>query len=163
MSSVEGTSRVMYISGSAIIASSFTYQYFLRARYIIYKGVNAFFHGAKRSRKSSLSIPFILRDRRFLSPLITEHPTPAHIFLTRSPACNISRICPQLARRGDVTPRSPSPTTSTPLRLASTLPLRLFFPSRNGRNERKKASTWHNQSDPKRSVISDRPVAPSQL
>lgn len=84
---------------------------------------------AKRSRKSPLSIPFILRDRRFLSPLIAEHPTtPAHIF-PRSPPL-IFLIFARNWLNVVTSPRSPLP--SPPLLaqqacLASTLPLRLFF------------------------------------
>lgn len=95
----------------------------------------------KRSRKSSLSIPFILRDRRFLSPLITEHPTPAHIFLRSPPVIFL------------IFARNWLNAWWRHLALLASLPrfhapIKIIFYSLNGRNERKKASTWHNQSDP---------------
>lgn len=86
---------------------------------------------AKRSRKSSLSIPFILRDRRFLSPLITEHPTPAHIFL-RSP-----RVIFLIFARNWLNVVTPSRSALHSLpRFHATI--KIMFFSRNGRNEHKK-------------------------
>lgn len=96
---------------------------------------------AKRSRKSPLSIPFILRDRRFLSPLIAEHPTtPAHIF-PRSPPL-IFLIFARNWLNVVTSPRSPLPSPPRPTSLPRFhAPIKiiffLFFPP-NGRNERRK-------------------------
>lgn len=114
---------------------------FLTAAIYYLQGSECILPRTKRSRKSPLSIPFILRDRRFLSPLITEHPTPAHIFLRSPPVIFLIFARNWLNARW----RHLALLASLPRFHA---PIKIIFYSLNGRNERKKASTWHNQSDP---------------
>lgn len=143
---------------------------FLTAAIYYLQGSECILPRAKRSRKSPLSIPFILRDRRFLSPLIAQHPTtPAHIF-PRSPPLIFLSYLPaigstwwrHLALLSPSPPRKPAclPRFHAPIKI-------IFFPffPPNGRNERTKKLRLGTTKVtlPAWSVISDARAAPSQL
>lgn len=120
---------------------------FLTAAIYYLQGSECILPRTKRSRKSPLSIPFILRDRRFLSPLITEHPTPAHIFLRSPPVIFLIFARNWLNARW----RHLALLASLPRFHA---PIKIIFYSLNGRNERKKPRLGTTKVTPW-SVISD--------